>query len=89
MFLVVDPPEVAGRDVGGVDGYWDAVSDDTAPGFLEQLPEGLTLPAAIEWARQRSGRIVVRNDDPAFPMPTGRSFWAGDDPCPPDAVPMP
>gem|GEM_PF-5438012 len=36
-----------------------------------------------------SPRILVRNNDPTFPMPTGRYFWAGDAPCPPDVEPLP
>ena len=87
--MVVDPAEVAATPDRRVDGYWDGAPDDDAEGFIEALPEGITLEAAIEWARDRSARVMVRNDDPTFPLPTGRYLWAGDAACPPEVQPMP
>ena len=72
-----------------VDGYWDGAPDNDAGGFIEELPGGLTLEAAIGWARERAARVMVRNDDPTFPLPTGRYLWAGDAACPRDVQPLP
>jgi hypothetical protein len=89
VFLVVDPAATADTPERRVDGYWDGAPDDDAEGFIEALPDGLTLDAAIDWARLRSRRVMVRNDDPTLPLPTGRYLWAGDDACPPDVQSMP
>ena len=84
---MVDPAEVAGTPDRRVDGYWDGAPDDDAGGFIEALPDALTLAEAIDWARRRSERVLVRNDDPTFPPPTGCYLWAGDAACPPDVQP--
>lgn len=84
VFLVIDDPETAGTPGGRVDGYWEA--DDA---LVAQLPGGMSLDAAIAWARQRSSKVLVRNDDASLSMPTGRYFWAGDAPRPDGVEPAP
>ena len=89
VFFVVDDGETAGGPTRRVDGHWDECSDEADAGFIEQLPYGLSLESAITWARERSPRVLGRNDDPTFPMPTGH-FWAGDAAlCPPGVELMP
>jgi len=88
VFLVVDPPEATGEPDRRVNGYWDTHPDPVDGGEIETLPEGLSLESAIAWARERSSRVLVRNDDSLYPLPTGRYLWAGDAACPPDVEPM-
>ncbi|MFP5487580.1 MAG: hypothetical protein ACLGHQ_04660 [Acidimicrobiia bacterium] len=89
VFIVIESADVAATPRRHVFGYWDGAPDDDAEGFLEALPDALTPEAAIDWARRRSARVLIRNDDPTFPLPTGRYLWAGDAACPPDVQPMP
>jgi hypothetical protein len=89
VFLVIDPAEVAGTPDRCVAGYWDGAPDHDAEGFIEALPDGLTVQAAIAWGRDRAERVMVRNDDPTFPWPTERYLWAGDAACPPGMQPIP
>jgi hypothetical protein len=62
---------------GRYTGYQDA-APDARPAFLEQMPETTDLHAALQWARERSDRIVVRPEHD-----WGTHYWAGTvDPSP-------
>ena len=89
IFLTVDSAEEMATPDRYVSGYWDGLPDSESEGLIEQLPDGLSVHAALDWARQRSERVLIRNDDPTFPMPTGRHLWAGDGTRPPDVQRMP
>ena len=90
VFLVVESPDTSGESERiVVSGVWDGWPDAAADGLIEELSYGLTVEAAVEWGRQRSDRVLIRNDDPSFKLPTGRYFWGGLGPCPPQLKPLP
>lgn len=81
VFLLVEDPD----DYPGplrplvVDGYWDrlSVEPDSRPQFLGELPLGLGISEAIAWGRLRTDEVLIRNENPDVPVPTGTSYWAG------------
>lgn len=78
MFLVVTSAQTAATPDRLVGGCWDGHPDADADGLIEALPDRMTVDAGIEWGRARSDRVLVRNDDPTFDLPTGRYLWVGD-----------
>jgi len=53
------------------EGYWDSMPEG-GPVLLEQMAETRSLNEAVEWGRQRTGRVLIRpQSDP------GEYYWAG------------
>jgi len=87
VYLLIEPLEEGSNADGTpvVDGYWDSHPGPTDHGDLGPVPPGLDLEGAVQWAKQRATRVVVRNEEPTFELPVGQSLWAGDGP-PPDGL---